>query len=157
MILNEKVYLFNPFNLKSVSDDEIKKQLDRFETNYIFEDDTPLEIATNLELTNNARYLIGELKNRLEIRLSTSSKLNDLNEDLMTHQLRKEWSSTKTEKAPNIDYFRAIAKKKYYQDRLNELSIREDFLRCKNTYDVLEERVNILKKKYDAMKMEIGL
>ena len=45
---------------------------------------------------------------------------NDKGEMLETHKQRKNWNST--EKAPNIDYFKALAYEKYELDRQKEFT-----------------------------------
>lgn len=156
MLIDEKVYLFNPFNLKKISDDDISKQIDELAKRYRNDADVPYEIAYNIEIYANILYLYGELIARLTERHQIAKLQNTKDELLETHRLRGEWSRTRTEKAPALSYFEALAVNKYEEARIEEFKIYADLTRFKYCYSSNEAKMNALKKKLDAVKYEIG-
>lgn len=155
MLLDEKVYLFNPFALKKITDEAISEQINELANKYKVGADIPYDIAYNIEIYANILYLYGEMIARLGERYATLEYANDKGEMLETHRQRKMWNST--EKAPNIDYFRALAFEKYELDRQREFGIQADLIRFKKAYESIESKMNALKKKLEATKYEIGL
>ena len=115
MLLDEKTYLFNPFALKKITDEAISEQINELASRYKTNADMPYEIAYNIEIYANILYLYGEMIARLGERYAVLEYANDKGEMLETHKQRKNWNST--EKAPNIDYFKALAYEKYELDR----------------------------------------
>lgn len=157
MILDEKTYLFNPFTLKKLTDEAISEQIDEFAKIYKTGAETPFEIAHNIEVYANILYFYGEMIARLGERYAVIEYSNDKGEYLETHRQRKNWSSTTNEKAPNIDYFKALAYDKYEIERQKEFGIFADLTRFKKAYESIENKMNALKKKLDAVKYEIGI
>lgn len=157
MLLDEKTYLFNPFNLKQITDEAIIKQIDELAKRYIPEPATPYDTGHNIELAANLLYLYGEMIARMTERHSIQKLDNDKNESLYTYELRSEWSRTKTEKAPAMSYFEALALEKYQISRNQEKKHLADLTRLKYAYDSLEAKMNAWKKQLEAMKYEIGI
>lgn len=157
MLLDERTYLFNPFALKNITDEAISEQINELARRYKTEADTPYEIAYNIETYANILYLYGEMIARLGERYAILEYSNDKGEMLETHNQRKKWSSTTSEKAPNIDYFKALAYEKYELERKKEFGVSADLTRFKKAYESIESKMNALKKKLDAMKYEIGV
>lgn len=155
MLLDEKTYLFNPFALKKITDEAISEQINELASRYKTNADVPYEIAYNIEIYANILYLYGEMIARLGERYAVLEYANDKGEMLETHKQRKNWNST--EKAPNIDYFKALAYEKYELDRQREFSINADLIRFKKAYESIENKMNALKKKLDATKFELGI
>lgn len=157
MLLDEKLYFFNPFALKRVTTEAISEQLDEFGQSFHKDADTPMDIAYNIELGTNCLYLYGELLARCSSAYDKQHYENEMNEALEVQRLRKEWSDTKTEKAPAIKYFEAEAMKKYQIPRNREFDLDADYKRIKAAYDSMESKTNAWKKKLDAIKYEIGV
>lgn len=155
MLLDEKTYLFNPFALKKITDEAISEQINELASRYKTNADVPYEIAYNIEIYANILYLYGEMIARLGERYAVLEYANDKGEMLETHKQRKSWNSI--EKAPNIDYFKALAYEKYELDRQREFSINADLIRFKKAYESIENKMNALKKKLDATKFELGI
>lgn len=157
MILDEKTYLFNPFNIQKVTDEAISEQIDAIALKYIQNADTPYDVANNIDVGSNILYLYGELISRFTSRYQSLKLANDKDELLETHRLRKEWSINTKEKAPAISYFEAQAVNKYEQSRNREFKYLENLTRFKYAYSSLESRVNAWKKKLETFKYEIGV
>lgn len=156
MLLDEKTYLFNPFNLQKVTDEAICEQINEIATRYREAADNPYDVAFNIEVGANLLYLYGEMIARLTNRYDSTKLENDKGEALETHKLRKEWSQSTTEKAPAIDYFKALAIDKYQISREKEFSVNEMLTRFKYAYKSLESKTNAWKKKLEAFKYDIA-
>ena len=157
MLLDEKTYLFNPFALKKITDEAISEQINELASRYKTNADVPYDIAYNIEIYANILYLYGEMIARLGERYAVLEYANDKGEMLETHKQRNGWSKITNEKAPNIDYFKALAYEKYELDRQREFSINADLIRFKKAYESIENKMNALKKKLDATKFELGI
>lgn len=155
MLLDEKTYLFNPFALKKITDEAISEQINELAKRYKSDADTPFDIAYNIEIYANILYLYGEMISRLGERYATLEYANDKGEMLETHKQRKNWNST--EKAPNIDYFKALAYEKYELSRQKEFGLFADLTRFKKAYESIENKMNALKKKLEATKYEMWI
>ena len=155
MLLDEKTYLFNPFALKKITDEAISEQINELASRYKTNADVPYDIAYNIEIYANILYLYGEMIARLGERYAVLEYANDKGEMLETHKQRKNRNSA--EKAPNIDYFKALAYEKFENDRKREFAINADLIRFKKAYESIENKMNALKKKLDATKYELGV
>lgn len=156
-MINEKLYLFNPFQLPTLKDEEIEAEVINLIKQFVENADTPYEISKNIEIYANLKYFYGEMLSRYTKRHADKELVNNNNEKLETHKLRAEWSKTRVEKAPAISYFEALANKKYEKDRFKENELLEWKTRFRNASDAIEEKMNALKKTIEAMKYEIGL
>lgn len=157
MLIDEKVFLINPFNLKSYTDETISEQINELANRYKNGADIPYDIAYNIETYANVLYLYGEMIARLTERYQILKLENDKGEMLETHKQRTAWSKTTQEKAPAISYFEALAKEKYFLSRKEEYKVFSDLTRYKKAYESVENKMNALKKKLDAVKFEIGV
>lgn len=61
----EKLYLFNPFQIKSWSVEQIEKEVSELIKAYRKDGDTMYEMASNVEIMANITYLYGEMIARL--------------------------------------------------------------------------------------------
>lgn len=156
MLLDEKTYLFNPFNLQKVTDEAIAEQIDAIALKFNEEADTPYDVAHNIEVGANIMYLYGEMIARLTHRYHTKKLSNDKGEKLETHNQRKEWSKRTDEKAPALAYFEALAVSKYQLSREEEFKHFEMLTRFKYAYESLEARVNAWKKKLETYKYDLA-
>lgn len=157
MLLDEKVYLFNPFELKKITDEAISEQINELAKRYKVGADIPYEIAYNIEIYANILYLYGEMIARLGEKHAIIEYSNDKGELIETHNQRKKRTKENTDKCPNIDFFRGLAYEKYELDRQREFSINADLIRFKKAYESIENKMNALKKKLDATKFELGI
>lgn len=156
-MIDEKTYLFNPFQLPKLTDEAIALEVDNLISKFIPDADTPTEIATNIEIYSNLNFLYGEMLSRYTKRHAVKKYENDKGEDLLAYKLRKERVKNASEKAPAYSYFEAQAKDKFELSRVEEFELLEWKSRFKNAYDSTEGKGNALKKKLEATKYEIGI
>lgn len=157
MLLDEKTFLINPFQLKQITDEAISEQINELALRFKDDTDIPYNIAYDIEIYANVLYLYGEMIARLTERHQILKLSNNKGELLETHKLRSEWSKTRSEKAPNISYFEALAVEKYELKRKEEFKLFSDLTRFKYAYESIEAKMNALKKKLEAVKFEVGL
>lgn len=154
MYQNEKLYMYNPFNLKNWKNEEIKNQLDILIQKYDADADTMMGLALNAENLTNQLSLIGEMIARLteEVNLLDAEVKKELSIEI--YMSRIEWAKQNDGKAPAIDYFKAIAQQKV-ADKSNILAKKEsDLKRFKIAFEAMQEKINAVKRKMDAVKFE---
>lgn len=156
MLLDEKTYLFNPWNLSKVTDEAISEQISELATRWRDGAETPYDIAFNIEVASNLLYLYGEMISRLSHRYNSKKLDNDKGEGIETYKLRSKWSKETTEKAPALSYFEALAVEKYQLSREDEFKEYEWLTRFKYAFSSVESKMNALKKKLEAFKYEVS-
>lgn len=149
--MDEKLYLFNPFNIKNVGDKELQEMYGEVFKKLNDDPNTMFEYADNVEVYSNLEYIIGEVIARLTkevIELKTKIKIDTA---INTTSERKNWNDGK---APAMAYFEALATRMSQVD-INKLANRECSLaRFKNAYKSTEEKINALKRKMESIKFE---
>lgn len=147
----EKLFLFNPFILKNAEVQEIAKMYQEVYNGLIKEPNTMYEYAHNVEVYSNLIYICGEIIARLrkdiddlKTKIKIDTAINMVNE-------RKAWSDGKP---PAISYFEALATR-MSKDDINKLADKEcSYMRFKSCYEAIEEKINALKKRMDAIRFE---
>ena len=107
--MDEKLYLFNPFNIKNKSDKELKAMYEEVFRQLKDEPNTMYEYSHNVEVYANLNYIVGEVIARLTkdvIELKTTIKI-DIAKNMVKQ--RQKWSDYSKEKPPAISYFEALA------------------------------------------------
>lgn len=149
--MQEKEYLFNPFNIKDKTSKELKNMYSGVFQKLLGEPNTMYEYAHNLEVYSNLNYIIGEVIARLNkdvIELKTKIKIDTA---INTTEERKRWTEGKP---PAMSYFEGIATRMSKED-INMLADKECSLtRFKNAYKSTEEKINAIKKKMEAVRYE---
>lgn len=149
--MQEKEYLFNPFNIKNKTSKDLKEMYSNVFQQLLEEPNTMYEYAHNLEVYSNLNYIIGEVIARLTkdvIELKTKIKIDTA---INTTEERKHWSDGKP---PAMSYFEALATR-MCQESINMLADKNCSLtRFKNAYKSTEEKINAVKKKMEAIKYE---
>lgn len=149
--MNEKLYLFNPFEIKKATDVDIRDMYKEVFKQLYEEPNTMYEYSHNVEVYSNLNYLIGEVIARLTkdvIELKTKIKIDTA---INTTEERKRWVDGK---APAMSYFEGIATR-ISQNDINGLADKECSLaRFKNAYKSTEEKINALKRKMESIKYE---
>lgn len=149
--MNEKLYLFNPFNIKNKTDKDLKEMYNEVFKQLIDEPNTMYEYSHNVEVYSNLEYIIGEVIARLTkdvIELKTKIKIDTA---INTTNERKLWNDGKP---PAMSYFEGIATRMSQND-INGLADKECSLaRFKNAYKSIEEKINALKRKMESIKYE---
>lgn len=149
--MNEKLYLFNPFNIKNVKDIELKNMYNEVFNQLLDEPNSMFEYSHNVEVYSNLEYILGEVIARLTrdvIELKTKIKIDTA---INTTEERKRWGDGKP---PAMSYFEGIATR-ISQNDINGLADKECSLaRFKNAYKSTEEKINALKRKMESIKFE---
>lgn len=149
--MDEKLYLFNPFNIKNVKDEELRDMYSEVFKQLLEEPNTMFEYSHNIEVYSNLEYIVGEVIARLTkevIELKTTIKIDTA---INTTKERQSWSDGK---APAMSYFEALATRMSEKD-IKLLATKECSLsRFKNAYKSIEEKINAIKRKMEAVKYE---
>lgn len=149
--MQEKEYLFNPFNIKNKTSKDLKDMYSNVFQQLLEEPNTMYEYAHNLEVYSNLNYIIGEVIARLNkdvLELKTKIKIDTA---INTTEERKHWVEGKP---PAMSYFEALATR-MSRDSINMLADKECSLtRFKNAYKSTEEKINAIKKKMEAVRFE---
>lgn len=152
---NEKLFMFNPFKIEEISDEEIAKEYHTLQQALLDVCETPYEYANNIELYANMNYLIGEMIARYNYSYTSLKNQISIKESQLVCEARKQWVSENTGKTPAITYFEAIATANL-KEEIKELAICESRLkRFKNAFQSVEEKMNALKKSLEATKYEL--
>ncbi len=155
IIDGQKVYLFNPWQIKRWKDEEISMQVNELIKLYDPEDDTMYGISKNIEIISDILYLYGEMIARLTEQTATIKLRTDTTEAKETVRTRKDWIiENPGEKAPAISYFEAKAKEIVQDDRDKQNDLNSNLIRFKFAYESMEAKMNALKRKQDSIKYE---
>lgn len=151
--MNEKSYLFNPFNIKNISENELRDMYQSVFSGLLENCNTMYEYSHNIEVYSNLNYIIGEIIARLTkdiIELKTKIQVDTA---INTTEERKNWNK-EDGKAPALAYFEALATRMSKED-ISKLANKECSLkRFKNAYNSMEEKINSLKKKQESIRFE---
>lgn len=154
--MNKELYLFNPFQIKKKTEIELKEIYESVYKELLDECNTMYEYAHNIEVYSNLEYILGEIIARLQrdvIDLKTTIKIDTA---INQTEERKRWNE-EYGKPPAISYFEALATRMSQND-IKLLAEKEcNYMRFKNAYKSIEEKINALKKKMDAVKFETGI
>lgn len=152
--MNEKMYLFNPFEIQKKSNNELRNIYYEVFTNLIEEPNTMYEYSHNIEVYSNLIYIIGEIIARLTkdvIELKTEIQIKSA---IKCVEERKNWNTERDGKQPAMAYFEALGIK-FCEDLIKLQAEKEcNLKRYKNAYNSIEEKINSLKKKLEAVKYE---
>lgn len=151
--MNEKSYLFNPFNIKDVNEKELKNMYQSVFSGLLENPNSMYEYSHNIEVYSNLNYIIGEIIARLTkdiIELKTKIQIDTA---INTTEERKSWNK-EDGKPPAMAYFEALATR-LSKDDINRLADKECSLkRFKNAYTSTEDKINSLKKKLESIRFE---
>jgi len=155
--MNEKLYLYNPFKIKEITNAQLQELYNDIFSKLIDEPQTMYQYSHNVEIYTNLMYICGECIARftreiieLKTKIQIDTAINQTEE-------RKNWDTEKYGKTPAISYFEALAVR-ISQDDIKKLADKECFkTRFKNAYDTLESKCNAIKKKIEAVRYEEGL
>ena len=152
--MTEKLYMFNPWQIKKWPEDNIKEQVEKLLSKHDNEAESMYQLALNVGITANVNYLFGEMISRLTKELNLLKAKTDVKESDQLHFLRREWPKTHDEKPPAMSYFEAQAKKFVADDREKQAEIEADLMRFKKAYESMENIMNAEKKKMEAVRFE---
>ena len=151
--MQDKTYLFNPFKIKQLDEKQLQTMYEEVFKQLLENPNTMYDYAQNIEVYSNLEYIVGEIIARLQrdvIELKTKIKIDTA---INQTEERKNWNNDYG-KPPAIAYFEALATK-LSQDDIKLLANKECSLaRFKNAYNSIEEKINAIKKKMDAIRFE---
>lgn len=150
-----KTYLYNPFDVKSWSDEQIEKQVRQLLPRYRHDDDTMFGMAKNVETLANIMYLFGEMIARLTKEYGLLKIDCDAKEKKAITIQRKTWvEENPNDKVPAMSFFEAKAAEFVRDDKEKVLDKYADLTRFKEASDKYEAIMNAIKKKMDAVRFE---
>ena len=149
----EREYLFNPFKLKTSTDEELSKVIDDLAKQYRHSD-MAYDVVFNINLESDLLTIYGEFIARLQEEAELLKIQANNKRDKAVYSLRKDWISTSSDKAPAMSYFEAQADDLVMDERGKQLKAEAMLTRFKRAYSSLETKQNALKKKLEAMKYE---
>lgn len=151
---NDKLFMFNPFNIKKASNNEIRDIYNEVFNGLLEEPSTMYEYAHNIEVYSNLNYIVGECIARLTKDLIELKTKIEINKAIKTVEERKLWSEELDGKKPAMSYFEALGTK-FCEEDIKLLAQKEsDLKRFKNAYASVEEKLNALKKRMESIKYE---
>ena len=154
-INGEKVYLFNPWQIKRWTEDEIQTKVNELIKAYNPEIDTPYGISLNIETIANIQYLYGEMIARLTEEVSDLKLKTDSKEAKEIVRTRKNWDKDNPgEKKPAMSFFEAEASEIVQDERAKQYEKEGILKRFKYAYDSFESKANALKKRLEAIRIE---
>lgn len=148
-----KSYLFNPFQTKKATNNELRDIYNQVFNELIEEPNTMYEYAHNIEVYSNLNYIVGECIARLTKDLIELKTKIEINKAIKTVEERNNWNEEDGKK-PAISYFEALATRFCEEDIKLQAQKESDLKRFKNAYESVEEKLNALKKRMDAIKFE---
>lgn len=152
--MNEKLYMFNPWQLSKWSEEQIADQVGSLLNGYNNEAEAMYDLALNVEKLANVTYLYGEMIARLTKKVTLKKSVTDTKEAENIYFERKKWAQTNNEKPPAMSYFEAQAKKIVKEDREEQAELEAKLMRFKKAYESTENIMNAEKKKMEAVKFE---
>jgi CRISPR/Cas system CMR subunit Cmr4 (Cas7 group RAMP superfamily) len=148
-----KNYLFNPFRIRNAEDKELQKLYNEVFEELLEDPNTMYEYAHNIEVYSNLNYIVGECIARLTRSLIELKTKIEIDKAVKTVEERNNWNEEDGKK-PAISYFEALATR-FCEKDIQTLAQKESELkRFKNAYTSVEEKLNALKKRMEAVKFE---
>lgn len=152
--MNEKLYLFNPFRIKELTNANLQEMYQETYNKLIDEPNSLYEYAHNIEVYSNLMYICGECIARFTREIIELKTKIQIDTSVNQTEERKKWNKDVDGKPPAIAYFEALATR-MSKDDINKLADKECFLkRFRNAYETLDAKCNALKKKMESIKYE---
>ncbi len=149
----EKLYMFNPFLIENASVEELSETYKSLVETLIDTPNTMYEYAHNIETYSNMTYIVGEVIARYSEEYSTLKTNVNITIDNTVATLREEYIKS-GEKAPAMKYFESKATQMVIKDLMKMNDADKRLKRFKNSYTSLENKMNAIKKKMEAIKYE---
>lgn len=154
-INGEKIYMYSPYEMKRATDEEIEQEVMSLIHAYNNDADTPFQLSENIEIISNINSLYGEVISRLQLGYDQLKFETDNKIDKNTVELRNQWvADHPKEKAPAMAYFEANARTLEEDKVKRYLKLKSDLNKFIKAYDSMENRMNAVKRKQDAIKYE---
>ena len=153
-MINEKLYLFNPFFIKEADEKELQELYNNVFNQLIKEPNTMYEFAKNIEVYANLMYICGEIIARLTEDIINLKTNIEIDKAIVMVDERKSWNVEQDGKQPAMAYFEALGTR-FCKDKIQLLAKKEKSLRrFKNAYNSLEAKMNAIKKQMESIKYE---
>ncbi len=152
----EKGYLFNPFTIATEDTKALSAEYKRLTSTVDPNADVPFEIAKNIEIHANMNIIVGEMIARYKNEVDNMKSSIKADETKHLYFERDHWISTHTGKPPAMSYFEAKAYDYVKEDVIKLNKSQENLTRFKYAYDSHDNKIQALKKKYDAATHEVG-
>ncbi len=155
IIDGQEVYLFNPWQIKRWTEEEIQIQVIKLIEKYDPHGDTMYQMSLNIEVMANIKYLFGEMIARLtreygKMKLDCDNKENKA----ITIERRKWVKENPGEKVPAMSFFEAKASESVEEERDRVQEKYGDLIRFKEASENYSDIMNAIKKKMEAVKFE---
>ena len=151
--MKESMFKFNPFTIQEWTTEQIKEQYTLMEDFLTFED-TPMEIATDIDTYANMGYLIGEMIARYYNEVACNEAELKVAISNATYRERNDWAKMNTDKAPAMSYFESKAQSQYLEEIKSLATDESNLKRFKYAYDSIDSKQNALKKKLESLKYD---
>lgn len=149
-----KNYLFNPFNIKQASNNDLRDAYNEVYNGLLEEPNTMYDYAHNIEVYSNLNYIVGECIARLTEDLIQLKTDIEIEKSIKAVEERKNWDAEEFGKQPAMSYFEALGTR-LCEDKIKLLAQKEGNLRrFKNAYQSTEDKLNALKKRMESIKYE---
>ena len=149
-----KNYLFNPFNIKQASNNDLRDAYNEVYNGLIEEPNTMFEYSHNIEVYSNLNYIVGECIARLTEDLIEIKTKIEVNKAINAVEERRKWDTEEYGKQPAMSYFEALGTR-FCEEDIKLLAQKEGNLRrFKNAYQSTEDKLNALKKRMESIKYE---
>lgn len=147
--------LFLPYEVKRWTDEEIEKSVRLLADRYNNNADTMFLYSENIELIANICYLYGEVIARTTNEIALMKlQIDSRYQKCIVSERKRYMLEHPDEKAPNIEYFKALANDLVEDDMKKYLNKKELLDRFKYAYENMETKMNAIKKKQEAVKYE---
>ncbi|MBQ2658081.1 MAG: hypothetical protein IJF87_05880 [Erysipelotrichaceae bacterium] len=156
-INGEETYLYSPFELKRWTTEEVEKEYYELKKRYNPDAVAPSQHADNIDTLSQIQYLFGEMAARCEKEYALEKLQVEYDEATILKTLRKSWNEKESGKAPAIDVFKAEARVACKDKWKRVFDLEEETSKFKSAYKSYGERINALKYKINASKLEIGV
>lgn len=117
--MEEKLFLFNPFNIKSINEKELASMYQEVFKKIIDEPNSMYQYAQNVEVYSNLNYIIGEVIARLTKDIIELKTQIEIDRAIKTTEERKNWNTERDGKAPAMAYFEALGTR-FCKDSIND-------------------------------------
>jgi hypothetical protein len=151
-----KGYLFNPFTIATEDTDVLQAEYKRLVSTLDHDADVPFEIAKNIEVYANMNIIVGEMIARYKNEVDNMKSEIKAQESLQVYKQRDVWIKSHEGKPPAMSYFEALAYDFVKGDYIKLNASQEKLTRFKYAYDSHDNKINAMKKRYDAAVHEVG-
>ena len=150
---NDTIFKLNPFQLVDWTEEEVIEQY-TIMSDSISGNDTPMELANDIDLYANCNYLMGEMVARYGEIVANEKAILDSNIANEIYRERDQWLKEKADKPPAMAYFESKALSKYIKEQIMLNQKEASLKRFKIAYESIQDKMNALKKKMESIGIE---